>query len=50
MYEPIPFKRLYLDSPYDLSEPDNEREVIKGLIRLTQNALSKYIEEEPNIY
>jgi hypothetical protein len=35
--------------PYDLEEPD-EREIIKGLMRLSQQALSKYVDNEPDIY
>ncbi len=35
--------------PYDLEEPD-EREITKGLMRLSQQALSKYVDNEPDIY
>jgi hypothetical protein len=36
--------------PYDLEEPTDEREITKGLMRLSQRALSKYVDNEPDIY
>ncbi len=35
--------------PYDLEEPD-EGEITKGLMRLSQQALSKYVDNEPDTY
>jgi hypothetical protein len=35
--------------PYDLEEPD-EKEITKGLMKLSQQALSKYVDNEPDIY
>ncbi len=35
--------------PYDLEEP-SEREITKGLMILSQQALSKYVDNEPDIY
>jgi hypothetical protein len=36
--------------PYDLDEPDDERQITNGLMRLSQQALSKYVAAEPGIY
>jgi hypothetical protein len=36
--------------PYDLDEAGDEREIAKGLMRLSQQALSKYVAAEPGIY
>ena len=38
------------DLPYDLDEPGGEKEITKGLMRLSQQALSKYVADEPDIY
>ena len=38
------------DLPYDLDEPGEEKEITKGLMRLSQQALSKYVAREPDIY
>jgi hypothetical protein len=38
------------DLPYDLDEPDDERQITNGLMRLSQQALSKYVAAEPGIY
>jgi hypothetical protein len=38
------------DLPYDLDEPVDEREITRGLMRLSQQALSKYVDNEPDIY
>ena len=38
------------DIPYDLDEPGEEKENTKGLMRLSQQALSKYVADEPDIY
>jgi len=38
------------DLPYDLDEPGDEREITRGLMRLSQQALSKYVDKEPDIY
>jgi hypothetical protein len=33
------------DLPYDLEEPGDEREITRGLMRLSQQALSKYVDK-----
>jgi hypothetical protein len=38
------------DLPYDLEEPDDEREITRALMRLSSQALSKYVNAEPDIY
>jgi len=38
------------DIPYDLDEPGDEREIAKGLMRLSQQMLSRYVADEPDIY
>jgi hypothetical protein len=38
------------DTPYDLDETGEEREITKGLMRLSQQALSRYVASEPDIY
>ena len=38
------------DLPYDLEEPGDEWEITRGLMRLSQRALSKYVDKEPDIY
>jgi len=38
------------DLPYDLEEPGDEGEITRGLMRLSQQALSKYVDKEPDIY
>ena len=38
------------DILYDLDEPGEEKEITKGLMRLSQQALSKYVADEPDIY
>ena len=37
------------DTPYDLDEPGDEREIAKGLMRLSQQTLSRYVASEPDI-
>lgn len=38
------------DLPYDLEEPGDDREITRGLMILSQQALSKYVDNEPDIY
>jgi len=38
------------DLPYDLEEPDDEREITRALMRLSSQALSRYVNAEPDIY
>ena len=38
------------DLPYDMDEPGDKRVITKGLMRLSQQALSKYVANEPDIY
>jgi hypothetical protein len=35
------------DLPYYLEEPEDEREITRGLMRLSSQALSKYVDLEP---
>ena len=37
------------DTPYDLDETGEEREITKGLMRLSQQALYGYVASEPDI-
>ncbi len=45
------FKRLTKKQgrPYGLEVRGDEREITRGLIRLSQQALSKYVDKEPDI-
>ena len=36
--------------PYDLEEPTDERAITGGLMRLSQQALSKYMDKETDLY
>jgi len=38
------------DLPYDLEEPDDERKIARALMRLSSQALSRYVNAEPDIY
>ncbi|OPX80385.1 MAG: hypothetical protein A4E45_00132 [Methanosaeta sp. PtaB.Bin039] len=38
------------DHPYDLEVPGDERKIASGLMRLSQQALSKYVDKEPDLY
>ncbi len=47
----VPERRIITqDIPYDREEPSGEREITRGLMRLSQHALSKYVDNEPDIY
>ena len=50
MREVLQRRTAIKDTPYDLDEPGDEREIAKGLMRLSQQALSKYVAVEPDIY
>lgn len=50
MCEVLERRTIIKDLPYDLDEPDDEREITKGLMILSQQALSKYVAFEPDIY
>ena len=50
MREVLQRRTLTEDTPYDLDEPGDEREIAKGLMRLSQQALSRYVASEPDIY
>lgn len=41
---------MKVDHPYDLEEPADEREITRGLMWLSQQALAKYVDDEPDIY
>jgi hypothetical protein len=36
--------------PYDLEEPEDEAEITRALMRLSERSLSKYADEEPDLY
>jgi len=38
------------DLPYDLEGPVDERQITIALMRLTQWALSKYVDNKPDLY
>jgi hypothetical protein len=38
------------DLPYDLEEPNDEREIARALMRLSSQALSRYVNAEPEIH
>jgi len=47
----VPERRIITKAlPYDLDEPGPEKDIAKGLMRLSQQALSKYVLAEPDIY
>jgi len=50
MCEILERRTISHDLPYDLEEPGDEREITRGLMRLSQQALSKYVDNEPDIY
>jgi hypothetical protein len=50
MCEVLERRIITKDLPYDLDEAGDEREITKGLMRLSQQALSKYVADEPDIY
>ncbi|MCX6674457.1 MAG: hypothetical protein NTY37_11845 [Methanothrix sp.] len=36
--------------PFDPQVPDDERDITRGLMSLSSQALSKYVDHEPDIY
>jgi len=50
MCEVLERRIITRDLPYNLEESSGEREVPRGLMRLSQQALSKYVDNEPDIY
>ena len=50
MCETMERRIITQDLPYDLEEPVDERQIIIGLMRLTQQAFSKYVDNEPDLY
>jgi hypothetical protein len=50
MCEVLERRTIKQDLSYDLEEPGDEREITRGLMRLSQQALSKYVDKEPDIY
>ena len=50
MCEVLERRIITQDLPYDLEEPGDERVVTRGLMRLSQQALCKYVDNEPDIY
>jgi hypothetical protein len=50
MCEVLERRIIARDLPYDLEEPGDEREITRGLMRLSQQALSKYVDKEPDVY
>ena len=50
MCETMERRIITQDLPYDLEEPVDERQITIGLMRLTQQAFSKYVDNEPDLY
>ena len=50
MFEVLQRRTAAKDTPYDLDEPGDDREITKGLMRLSQQALYRYVASEPDIY
>jgi len=50
MFETLERRITTKDLPYDLEEPGDEKEISRRLMRLSQRALSKYVDNEPDIY
>ncbi|GEM_PF-401039 len=50
MCETLKRRIITEDLPYDLEEPVDEQEITRGLMRLSQRALSKYVDNEPDLY
>jgi len=50
MCESLESKSRVQDLPYDLEEPGDERDIARGLMKLSEQALSKYVDAEPDIY
>ena len=50
MCEVLEHRIITHDLPYDLEEPADEKEITRGLMRLSQQALSKYVDKEPDLY
>jgi hypothetical protein len=50
MCESLEHRTITFDRPYDLEEPGNDREITKGVMRLSQQALSKYVNNESDLY
>lgn len=38
------------DHPYDPEEPNDERKITRVLMKLSSQALSRYVNAEPDIY
>lgn len=38
------------DLPFNLQESEDKRDIIRGLMSLSSQALSKYVDHEPDIY
>jgi hypothetical protein len=50
MCESLECRNVKVNLPYDLDETADEREITRGLMRLSQQALAKYADDEPNVY
>jgi hypothetical protein len=50
MCEVLERRTVTQDLPYDPDEPGDDREITRGLMILSQQALSKYVDNEPDIY
>ncbi len=50
MHEVPERRTLIKELPYDLDVQEEVREITKGLMRRSQQALSKYVAAEPDIY
>jgi hypothetical protein len=43
-------KRPHSSLPYDLEEPEDESEITRALMKLSERALSKHADGEPDLY
>ena len=50
MCEFLERRTVIQDLPYYLEVPGDDREITRGLMILSQQALSKYVNNEPDIY
>ena len=50
MCEVLERRIITQDLTYDLEESGGEKEITRGLMRLSQKALSKYVDNEPDLY
>lgn len=50
MCEVLERRIITQDLPYDREESGEKGEITRGLMRLSQQSLSKYVDNEPDLY